>query len=183
MSTAASQPRSDAKHRLPPLVVMGVSGCGKSSVGKAIAAYYGIPYIEGDAMHPPANIAKMSAGTPLNDEDRWPWLDALAERLNAESAVCGGAVATCSALKSAYRDRIQAGSGPQTRFIFLDCARQTLERNHAGRKGHFMPPSLLDSQLAALEPPYDEARAIIIDGNQPFDDVIRSIIAKLEREA
>lgn len=179
MSTAALQPRSDGKHSLPPLVVMGVSGCGKSSVGEAIAAHYGIPYIEGDAMHPPANIAKMSAGTPLNDEDRWPWLDALAERLKVESAVCGGAVATCSALKSAYRDRIQAGSGPQTRFIFLDSARQTLERNLAGRKGHFMPPSLLDSQLATLEAPYGEARAIIIDGNLPFDNVVNSIVTTL----
>ena len=179
MSMAASRPRC----KLPPLVVMGVSGCGKSSVGNAIAAHFGIPYIEGDAMHPPANIAKMSAGTPLNDDDRWPWLDALAARLKAESEFSGGAVATCSALKSTYRDRIQAGSGPQTRFIFLDCSRETLERNHAGRTGHFMPPSLLDSQLAILEAPYDEARAIIIDGNQPFDAVIRSIAEKLEQEA
>lgn len=183
MSMAASQLRSDGKHRLPPLVVMGVSGCGKSSVGTAIAAHFGIAYIEGDAMHPAANIAKMSSGTPLDDDDRWPWLDALSAHLRSAVEEGSGAVATCSALKSVYRDRIQAGSGPQTRFIFLDCSRQTLERNLAGRKGHFMPPSLLDSQLATLEPPYNEARAIIIDGNQAFGDVIRSIIAKLEREA
>ena len=162
---------------------MGVSGCGKTSVGQAIAALFGIPYIEGDVMHPPANIAKMSAGVPLNDDDRWPWLDALAARLRAESESSGGAVATCSALKSAYRDRIQAGSGQQTRFIFLDCSREALERNLAGRKGHFMPPSLLDSQLATLQAPYNEARAIIIDGNRPFEAVIRSIVEKLEQEA
>ena len=162
---------------------MGVSGCGKTSVGQAIAAHFGIPYIEGDAMHPPANIAKMSAGVPLNDDDRWPWLDALAARLRAESESSGRAVATCSALKSAYRDRIQAGSGQQTRFIFLDCSREALERNLAGRKGHFMPQSLLDSQLATLQAPYNEARAIIIDGNRPFEAVIRSIVEKLEQEA
>ena len=183
MSTAASQPPSRPVSGLPPLVVMGVSGCGKTSVGEAIAAHFGIPYIEGDAMHPPANIAKMSAGTPLNDEDRWPWLDALASRLKAEAETRNGAVATCSALKLAYRDRIQAGSGPETRFIFLDCARETLERNLAGRKGHFMPPSLLDSQLATLESPYSETRAMIIDGNQPFEAVIGSILARLEQEA
>ena len=81
------------------------------------------------------------------------------------------------------RDSIQAGSGQQTRFIFLDCSREALERNLAGRKGHFMPPSLLDSQLATLQAPYNEARAIIIDGNRPFEAVIRSIVEKLEQEA
>jgi gluconokinase len=179
MLMAASRPR----YNLPPLVVMGVSGCGKTSVGEAIAAHFGVPCIEGDAMHPPANIAKMSGGTPLTDGDRWPWLDALAVSLKAEADSCRGAVATCSALKSAYRDRIQAGCGPQTRFIFLDCSRQTLERNLGNRKGHFMPPSLLDSQLATLEPPYDESRAIIIDGNEQVDAVIKSVILKLERGA
>jgi gluconokinase len=179
MSMAASLLRSDVS----PLVVMGVSGCGKSSVGQAIAAHFGIPCIEGDDMHPAANIAKMSAGTPLTDDDRWPWLDALAIRLRAQADANGGAVVTCSALKSAYRDRIQAGSGPQTRFVFLDCSRATLERNLGARKGHFMPPALLDSQLATLEPPYGESRAIIIDGNQPFDAVIQSIILKFEQGA
>ena len=179
MSMAASQPRS----KLPPLIVMGVSGCGKSSVGEALAARFAVPYIEGDAMHPPANIAKMSAGTPLNDDDRWPWLDALAARLKSEAAQNGGAIASCSSLKKIYRDRLQAGSGPQTRFVFLDCSRKTLERNQSERTGHFMPPSLLDSQLATLEPPYDEPRAIVIDGNQPFDAVIESIVAKLEQGA
>ena len=183
MSMAASQPRSEQRRILPPLVVMGVSGCGKTSVGEAIAANFGIAYIEGDAMHPVANIAKMSAGTPLTDDDRVPWLDDIAARLRAEAERTGGAVATCSALKSTYRDRIQAGSGLQTRFIFLDCARETLVRNHAGRKGHFMPPSLLDSQLATLEPPHDEARAIIIDGNQPFEAVVTSILEKLDQGA
>jgi gluconokinase len=179
MSTAASRPRC----KVPPLIVMGVSGCGKSSVGEALAAHFDVPYIEGDAMHPPENIAKMSAGTPLDDQDRWPWLDALAARLKAEAAQNGAAVASCSSLKKAYRDRLQAGSGPETRFIFLDCSRKTLDRNQSARKGHFMPPSLLDSQLATLEPPYGEARAIIIDGNPPLDAVLQSIIEKLGQEA
>jgi gluconokinase len=183
MSMVASQPRSERIPPLPPLIVMGVSGCGKSSVGEALAAHFAVPYIEGDAMHPPANIAKMSAGTPLNDDDRRPWLDALAARLKVEAAQNGGAVASCSSLKQAYRDRLQAGAGPQTRFIFLDCSRKTLERNQSQRKGHFMPPSLLDSQLATLEPPHDEARAIVIDGNQPFDAVIQSILDKLKQGA
>lgn len=179
MSMAASQPR----FKVPPLIVMGISGCGKSSVGEALAAHFAVPYIEGDAMHAPANIAKMSAGTPLNDDDRWPWLDALSGRLKAEASQNGGAIASCSALKKTYRDRLQAGSGDETRFIFLDCSRETLERNQSLRKGHFMPQSLLDSQLATLEPPYDEGRAIVIDGNQPFDAVIRSIVTKFEQGA
>ncbi len=177
MSTAASRPHFN----VPPLIVMGVSGCGKSSVGEALAARFALPYIEGDAMHPPANIAKMSAGTPLNDDDRWPWLDALAMRLQAQAEQNVGAIASCSSLKKVYRDRLQRSSGPKTRFIFLDCSRKTLERNQSLRKGHFMPQSLLDSQLATLEPPYDEPRAIVIDGNQPFDAVIQSIVAKLEQ--
>lgn len=179
MLTVASQPR----FKIPPLIVMGVSGCGKSSVGEALAAHFAVPYIEGDAIHPPANIAKMSAGTPLNDEDRWPWLDALSARLKAQAAQNCGAIASCSSLKKSYRDRLQAGSGPQTRFIFLNCSRKTLERNQSARKGHFMPQSLLDSQLATLEPPHDEARAIVIDGNLSFDVVIQSIVAKLEQGA
>ena len=177
MSMAALQPR----FKFPQLIVMGVSGCGKSSVGEALGVHFSVPYIEGDAMHPPANIAKMSAGTPLDDSDRWPWLDALAARLKEAVAQNGGAIASCSSLKKIYRDRLQAGSGPQTCFIFLDCSRKTLDRNQSARKGHFMPQSLLDSQLATLEPPYDEARAITIDGNQSFDAVIQSICAKLEQ--
>jgi gluconokinase len=179
MSMVASLPR----FRCPPLIVMGVSGCGKSSVGEALASHFGVPFIEGDAMHPPANIAKMSAGFPLNDEDREPWLDALAQRLRSDAAANGGAVASCSALKITYRDQLQAIAGDETRFVFLDCKRETLERNQSKRQGHFMPKTLLDSQLATLEPPTGEARAIIVDGNQPFATVIQSIIEKLQQGA
>jgi gluconokinase len=179
MSMVASLPR----FKCPPLIVMGVSGCGKSSVGEALAAHFGVPFIEGDAMHPPANIAKMTAGTPLNDDDRGPWLDALAQRLRRECETNRGAIASCSSLKKIYRDRLQAIAGVYTRFVFLDCARETLERNQAGRQGHFMPKTLLDSQLATLEPPYHETRAITVDGNQPFTNVIQSILEKLQQGA
>ncbi len=186
MLTAALQRRSNAasQHRfkIGPVIVMGVSGCGKSSVGQAIADHFNVPFIEGDALHPPANIAKMSSGTPLNDYDRWPWLDIVAEKLGADSETNGGAVASCSSLKKIYRDRLEAGAGANTQFIFLDCSRETLERNQSGRKGHFMPPVLLNSQLKTLEPPVGEARAIWIDGNLSFETVIASTIKALMSE-
>jgi gluconokinase len=161
---------------------MGVSGCGKSTMGKAIAKHFGVPFIEGDAMHTTANIAKMSAGIPLNDDDREPWLLALAQRLKDEAYANGGAVASCSSLKVIYRDWLQNGAGLATKFVFLDCNRQTLERNQSARKGHFMPQSLLDSQLATLEPPYHEARSFVIDGNKGFTTVLKSIVQKIEQE-
>jgi gluconokinase len=179
MSTVASQ----LHFKCPPLIVMGASGCGKSSVGEALAKHFGVPFIEGDAMHPASNIAKMSAGIPLNDEDRGPWLDALAQRLSSDAAAHGGAVASCSALKIIYRDRLQAIAGEATKFVFLDCKRETLERNQSRRKGHFMPKSLLDSQLATLEPPYNESRSITVNGNQHFSKVIQSILEKLSQGA
>lgn len=175
MLTAESRHHS----KLGPIIVMGVSGCGKSSVGQAIAGHFGVPFIEGDALHPPANIAKMSSSTPLNDDDRWPWLDIVASKLESECLANGGAVASCSSLKKDYRDRLEAGAGVGTKFIFLNCNRETLERNQSARKGHFMPPALLDSQLKTLEPPFDEARAIWIDGNQSFEIVVGSIVHAL----
>jgi gluconokinase len=175
MLTAESRHRSN----LGPIIVMGVSGCGKSSVGQAIADHFGVPFIEGDALHPPANIAKMSSGTPLNDDDRWPWLDIVAGQLASETLAHGGAVASCSSLKKVYRDRLETSAGGRTRFVFLNCTRETLERNQSGRVGHFMPLALLDSQLKTLEPPIGEARAIWIDGNQPFEVVLPSIVQAL----
>jgi gluconokinase len=179
MLTAESLHRSS----LGPVVVMGVSGCGKSSVGQAIADHFGVPFIEGDALHPPENIVKMSSGKPLNDGDRWPWLDIVATKLGSESLSHGGAVASCSSLKRVYRDRLEAGAGVGTWFVYLNCARETLERNQSGRLGHFMPPALLDSQLKTLEPPVGEHRAIWIDGNQPFDIVVASIVQALSARA
>ncbi|HEV7627524.1 MAG TPA: gluconokinase, partial [Streptomyces sp.] len=129
---------------------MGVSGCGKSTVGALLAERLGVPYAEADSFHPPANVEKMSAGTPLDDEDRGPWLDAIAVWL-AEHAALGGGVVSCSALRRRYRDRLRE-SGAQIFFLHLEGSEALIEQRLAGRKGHFMPRSLLRSQFAALEP-------------------------------
>jgi carbohydrate kinase (thermoresistant glucokinase family) len=127
------------------IVVMGVSGCGKSSVGIALAEALGARFIDGDDLHPAANKAKMSAGIPLDDSDRWSWLDLVSQ------AIVPGTVMACSALKRVYRERIVAGA-PNTFFVHLDGSREILEQRLGARAGHFMPATLLDSQLAILEP-------------------------------
>jgi gluconokinase len=136
----------------PNLVFMGVCGCGKSTVAAMYAARTGGTLIEADGFHPPANIAKMSAGTPLNDEDRAGWLTAMAARLAEGKARGEVMVMTCSALKKAYRDRLREGD-PDLFFIFLDGSQELLQSRLDARKGHFMPPGLLGSQLATLERP------------------------------
>ncbi|MBW1599862.1 gluconokinase [Streptomyces sp. JJ38] len=138
---------------------MGVSGSGKTTVGTLLARRLGLPYAEGDAFHPPGNVAKMAAGTPLTDEDRVPWLEAVAEWL-AERSGTGGVVA-CSALRRRYRDRLRAAA-PGVFFVHLDAPREVIARRLAERRGHVMPPSLLRSQFAALEP---------LDRDEPGTDV------------
>jgi carbohydrate kinase (thermoresistant glucokinase family) len=138
------------------IVVMGVSGCGKSSVGIALADALGARFIDGDDLHPEANKAKMSAGIPLDDSDRWPWLELVSKALaevvvETSGSSFTGTVIACSALKRAYRERILAGA-PNTFFVHLDGSRKILEQRLGARAGHFMPASLLDSQLATLEP-------------------------------
>ena len=129
------------------MVVMGVSGCGKSSVGEEIARLTAAHFVDGDDLHPAANKAKMGAGIPLDDEDRWPWLD----KVGATLAAPEGAIVACSALKKIYRDRIRAVA-PDTIFVHLDGSRDLLWERMSARQNHFMPVSLLDSQLAILEP-------------------------------
>lgn len=133
-----------------PIVVMGVSGSGKSTVGEALARRLRVPFLDGDDLHPAANVAKMAAGTPLDDHDREPWLDAVGDWLADHEA---GAVAACSALRVRYRDRIRARA-PRTRFVELGSSenRGLIAERQAARTGHFMPTSLLDSQFATLEP-------------------------------
>ena len=146
---------------------MGVSGCGKSSVGEGLAARLGLSYRDGDDLHPAANVEKMRAGIALTDDDRWPWLDRVAEVLAREAPVIVG----CSALRRAYRDRLRAGAGGPVRFVHLSGSRDLIAGRMSSRTGHYMPPSLLDSQFAALEPP-DRDEAVTIDIDQPLADII-----------
>ena len=156
----------------PPVnyVVMGVSGCGKSTVGAAFAAAIGGRFIDGDDLHPPENVAKMSAGVPLTDADRWPWLTLVGATLT------GDVVVGCSALKRAYRDRIRAVAGP-VRFLHLAGSKAVIAARMAARPGHFMPLGLLDSQFAALEPPGPDEDAVTVDIDQSLEAIVAALLA------
>jgi gluconokinase len=162
-----------------PIIVMGVSGCGKTTIGAALARHFAIPLIEGDALHPVANVEKMRGGTPLNDDDRWPWLDEIGRQLKAKTEDAGGAVATCSSLKAVYRQRLRQMAGANLRFVFLNCSRPALEARMSARKDHFMPPSLLASQMATLEDPGGEAGVTVVDGDAAQDAIVSEAIGKL----
>lgn len=144
----------------PCIVVMGVSGAGKSTVGTLIAERLGLGFRDADEFHPPANIAKMSAGQPLTDADRWPWLDAIGAHLVAHRG--RGCVVTCSALKRVYRDRLRS-TAPGLRFIHLHGEMALVAARQAARQGHFMPASLVASQFATLELPEAEPDVIALD--------------------
>lgn len=160
----------------PMLVIMGVSGCGKSTVGSVLAARLGWSYTEGDAFHPQANRDKMRAGNPLDDADRHPWLVAIAGWMDARWNAQRPGVIGCSALKRRYRDFLREGR-PQVWFLYLRVPRETLQRRLESRRHDYMPASLLDSQLATLqEPAQDEPRCIILDG---ADDVVSIVGAAL----
>ncbi len=155
------------------IVVMGVSGCGKSSVGLALAEALGARFIDGDDLHPEANKAKMAAGIPLNDDDRWPWLDLVGEAL-AES----NTVVACSALKRVYRERILAAA-PGTFFVHLHGTRELLAQRMNARPNHFMPVSLLDSQLNTLEPLGADEPGVMLDIALPIDQLVAAAKAAL----
>jgi carbohydrate kinase (thermoresistant glucokinase family) len=142
------------------LVVMGVSGCGKSTVGRSLAEALGLPFVEGDDLHPPRNVALMAAGTPLTDDDRQDWLQAVADTLAAHAQQ--GVVVSCSALKRAYRDQLRQAA-PELMLVHLHGDGELLKRRLRGRQGHYMPPSLLPSQLQTLEPPQADERAFSAD--------------------
>ncbi len=169
---------------VPPqvLVVMGVSGSGKTTIAVPLARRLGWPFMEGDDLHPPANVAKMHSGRPLNDDDRWPWLDAVAGWIDARLAAHEPGIITCSALKRSYRDRI-IGGRKGVRLIFLHADRALLAERLAHRTGHFMPPSLLDSQIATLEPPTEDEHPISVDLGPAPDVIVEDIIAALRRGA
>ena len=145
----------------PLVLVMGVSGAGKSTVGSLLADRLEVPFADADSFHPPANIAKMSRGEPLTDEDRWPWLDAIGAWLNARAREGEGGVVTCSALKRAYRDRLLAGR-PGVRLLHLSGDPALIGARQAARPGHFMPASLMASQFATLEMPGEEEGVITL---------------------
>jgi gluconokinase len=160
------------------VIVAGVSGSGKSTVGALLAGQLGWEFEDGDDLHPASNIAKMEIGVPLTDEDRRPWLDAVAAWVDRCAAAGKSAVVACSALKRSYRDRLRAGR-PELQMIFLRVDRDILVARLAERHGHFFRPELLDSQLAAAEVPLADERAIVVDANEPPADVVREIIRRL----
>ena len=168
---------------MPParLIVMGVAGAGKSLIGEALARALDVDFVEGDAFHSAENVARMAAGVPLTDELRADWLQLLADRLAAASRDGTGVVITCSALKRAYRDLLRAGA-PDVRFVFLKGGRDLLSQRLAERRGHFMPPSLLDSQLATLEEPAPDEGPLTFDIAESPRDIVAALLARLRED-
>ncbi len=156
---------------------MGVAGCGKSSVAEALAARLRGTFLDGDAFHTPENIAKMSAGIPLDDEDRWPWLDRIAAEMQTRKGVL---VTACSALRRIYRDRLRSGAGEPVFFAHLDGSRALIAARMAKRDGHFMPGSLLDSQIATLERLGPDEAGVTVDISGDLAQVTGAICTALE---
>ena len=161
------------------VVVMGVAGSGKTTVARILAERLGWPYAEADEFHPPENIAKMSAGEPLTDEDRWPWLRAIRDWMTARTRAGESAVVTCSALKVVYRDLLREAEG-RVRFVHLAAPAPLLEDRMEHRAGHFMPTSLLTSQLATLEPLTDAEDGVTISVEEPPEAVADRAMAALD---
>ena len=160
------------------LVVMGVSGSGKTTVARLLAERLGWVFAEGDDYHPPANVEKMHAGHPLTDADRAPWLAALTAWIGDHERAGTDAVLTCSALKRAYRDELRAGH-PSVWFVHVSVDPATLKHRLEERKGHYMPASLLDSQLAALEPLQPDEPGLLVPGDGTPEDVVAQVLRSL----
>lgn len=174
--------RTDIGERPAAIVVMGVSGCGKTAVGEPLAKVLCYPFVEGDDFHPPENVALMKSGRPLDDEHRWGWLDAIGAHLAKLTREGKGAVTACSALKRKYRDRLR-DSCPGLLFVYLEIDRETARQRVSGRKGHFMPASLVESQFADLEPPGADENALTFDGTRTIDDLVAAIARTVRAEA
>ena len=161
--------------RSPLIVAMGVSGSGKSTVGAALAQRLRVPFADADDFHPPANIAKMTAGEALDDDDRHPWLESIGEWLSAHAET--GGVMSCSALKRRYRDQLRQHA-PATEFLHLHGSREVIARRQASRPGHFMPASLLDSQFAILEGLAPDEHGQVVDVDQSIDAIVQAYISQ-----
>ena len=167
--------RVDVEH----VVVMGVSGTGKSTVARGLAQRLGRLFVEGDDLHPPANVERMSAGVPLTDDDRWPWLGAVRDAMSAHAAAGTSTVVACSSLRRVYRAVLREATGT-VRFVLLDVDPEVLRDRVAHRRGHWMPPSLLQSQLDTLEPLQADEDGIVLEVVGSPDRVVRDAVAALD---
>jgi carbohydrate kinase (thermoresistant glucokinase family) len=164
------------------IVVMGVSGCGKSTIGRALADALGLHFVEGDELHSRENVARMAAGIPLTDADRHGWLQEVGQQLANATAAARGVVVSCSALKRAYRDRLRALS-PDVVFVHLHGPRGLLETRLGARQGHYMPAALLQSQLDILEPPGADEQALAADVAEPPADIVGRVLRQLQERS
>jgi carbohydrate kinase (thermoresistant glucokinase family) len=161
-------------------LIMGISGCGKSTVGRILAQTLGVDFVEGDDYHSRENVERMAVGIPLTDLDRADWLSALANRIRLARDSGTGVVLTCSALKRSYRDILRSGA-PDLQFIFLDGSRSVIAERLNERRGHFMPPSLLDSQLATLEKPSPDENAWTFDVSESAQEIVDDIVTRASK--
>lgn len=175
MLTAVSQQPSDSNLPLG-IVIMGVSGCGKTTIARSLARSLRVKFLDADKFHPPANIEKMSSGKALNDADREPWLDDVGARIAKVAQEQGVAVLACSALRRTYRERLKRASDMDLLFVLLDGSKDVLQRRVGRRTSHFMPATLLDSQLATLERPDRDERAFAVKISQPVKKMIDEIL-------
>lgn len=159
-------------------VMMGVCGSGKSLIGAMLARALDVEFVEGDDLHPPENVKRMAAGIPLTDDDRRGWLLAIAARLRQARHARVGLVVSCSALKRSYRDLLRSVGDTDVRFVYLAGSRALIEERMAKRRGHFMPPSMLESQFSILEEPSPDERAWVCDTNDPPDAIVADLVTR-----
>jgi gluconokinase len=159
-------------------VIMGVAGSGKTTIGSRLAQALGVPFVEGDDLHPRANIERMAHGIALTDQDRQPWLLAIAKRLREAQQSGRGLVVTCSALKRSYRDLLRSQGVAEVRFVYLYGSEATIAQRLAGRRGHFMPASLLESQFAALQEPGPDERVWAYDIRESPDAIVADLVRR-----
>jgi gluconokinase len=164
----------------PIVLVMGVSGSGKTTIGAMLAGRLGWPYAEADDFHPPANVAKMAAGHPLTDEDRWPWLEAIGRWIDERRAAGESAVVSCSALKRSYRDLLRRGQ-PELYLVYLDGSREIIGERMVARQGHFFTAEMLDSQFEALEPPEPDEDVLTVPVTASPPEIVEEILVGLAR--